>query len=51
MITFLDFEEAANERAVILLKRQQFVLKLRCQIKTERTRQKERKKIAILLLE
>ena len=33
MTTFLDFEESANASAVILLKRQQFVIKLRCQQK------------------
>ena len=44
MIAFLDFEVAANESAVILLKRQRFVVKLRCQIKNERTRLEERKR-------
>ena len=38
MTAFLDFEVAANDSAVILLKRQQFVVKLRCQIKNRRTR-------------
>ena len=33
VITFLDFEVAADESAVILLKRWQFVVKLRRQIK------------------
>ena len=44
MIAFLDFEVAANESAVILLKRQQFVVKLRCQIKNRRARLEERKR-------
>ena len=44
MIASLDFEVAANESAVILLKRQQFVVKLRCQIKNRRTRLEERKR-------
>ena len=33
MTTFLDFEESDNESAVIVLKRQQFFIKLRSQQK------------------
>ena len=44
MIMFLNFEVAANEGDVILLKRRQFVVKLRCQIKNERLRWEERKR-------
>ena len=35
-VTFLDFEEAASENTVVYLKRRQFVIKLREQIKDEK---------------
>ena len=38
MTMFLNFEEAASENAIIYLKRQQFVTKLRQQIKDQRIR-------------
>ena len=38
MAMFLNFEEAASENAIIYLKRQQFVTKLRQQIKDQRIR-------------
>ena len=45
MIKFLDFEKVANECAIIFFKeRTQFVVKLRLQIKEERTRWEERRK-------
>ena len=36
MVTFLDFEKAANKKAVILLKRCHFLVRLRRQIHDER---------------
>ena len=42
MVSFLNFELAANDACIIYLKRQQFVIKLCQQIKPERTRWKER---------
>ena len=38
MVTFLNFEEPVSKNAIIYLKRQQFVTKLRQQIKDERIR-------------
>ena len=36
MIKFLDFKEAANECAIVCLKRRQFVVKFQKQIKEEK---------------
>ena len=44
IVTFLNFEDAAFKNAIIYLKRQQFVTKLRQQIKDERIRWEEKKK-------
>ena len=44
IVTFLNFEEAAFKNAIIYLKRQQFVTKLRQQIKDEIIRWEEKKK-------
>ena len=44
MVSFLNFETAANDACIIYLKRWQFVVKLRRQIKDKRTRWEERKR-------
>ena len=44
MLTFLDFEKAANEKTVILLKRHQFIKRLCRKIHDERIWWEERKK-------
>ena len=44
MITFLDIEEVENEWAIVFLKRRQFVIKLRKQIKEKRMRWEEQRK-------
>ena len=51
MLTFLDFEKAANEKTVILLKRHQFIKRLCRKIHDERIWWEERKKKQVILLE
>ena len=43
-MTFLDFEKAACENAVIYVKRRQFAFQLRQQIKDEQTKWGRKKK-------
>ena len=45
MITFLDFQEEASEVSIIFLKRGQFIVKLRRQIKDEKKGGKNEEKI------
>ena len=44
MVSFLNFEIAANEACIIYLKRRQFVVNLRKQIKDERMRWEEKRR-------
>ena len=44
MISFLSFETVPNEAYIIYLKRQQFVINLRKQIKDERTPSEQKRK-------
>ena len=47
-MTFLDFEKAACENAVIYVKRRQFAFQLRQQIKDEQTKWGRKKKNVFL---
>ena len=50
-MTFLDFEKAACENAVIYVKRRQFAFQLRQQIKDEQTKWGRKKKQCISIQE